>query len=92
MRSSAEKPFAKTIYPQNDRTSAMTQPQSPTLSKLNPLGGTKWQGVGQWIEYTFTPEVSGLYEIAPRYKQADLSGMYTSRRIYINGEIPFESL
>lgn len=81
---------AKTIYPQNDRTSALTQPQSPTLSKLNTLGGTKWQSVGQWIEYTFTPEVSGLYEIAPRYKQADLNGMYTSRRIYINGEIPFE--
>ncbi len=86
----ADATSAKTIYPQNDRTSAMTQPQSPTLSKLNTLGGTKWQSVGQWIEYTFTPEVSGLYEIAPRYKQADLSGMYTSRRIYINGEIPFE--
>ena len=86
----ADATSAKTIYPQNDRTSAMTQPQSPTLSKLNTLGGTKWQGVGQWIEYTFTPEASGLYEIAPRYKQSDLSGMYTSRRIYINGEIPFE--
>ncbi len=86
----AEATSAKTIYAQNDRTSALTQPQSPTLSKLNSLGGTKWQGVGQWIEYSFTPEVSGLYEIAPRYKQADLNGMYTSRRIYINGEIPFE--
>ena len=85
----ADATSAKTIYAQNDRTSALTQPQSPTLSKLNSLGGTKWQGVGQWIEYSFTPEVSGLYEIAPRYKQADLNGMYTSRRIYINGEIPF---
>lgn len=81
---------AQTIYAQNDRTSALTQPQSPTLSKLNTLGGTKWQSVGQWIEYTFTPTESGLYEIIPRYKQADLNGMYTSRRIYINGEIPFE--
>ncbi len=80
----------RTIYPANDRTSALTQPQDPSLSKLNYLGGTKWQSVGQWIEYKFTPEVSGLYEIVPRYKQSDLSGMYTSRRIYINGEIPFE--
>ena len=31
-----------------------------------------------------------MYEIVPRYKQSDLSGMYTSRRIRINGEIPFE--
>lgn len=80
----------QTIYQTNDRTSAITSPQSPSLSKLNTLGGTKWQNVGQWIEYKFTCEASGLYEIVPRYKQADVSGMYTSRRIYINGEIPFE--
>ncbi len=81
---------AQTIYPANDRTSALTQPQSPSLSKLNYLGSTKWQSVGQWVEYVFTPEASGLYEIIPRYKQSDLNGMYTSRRIYINGEIPFD--
>jgi ABC-type glycerol-3-phosphate transport system substrate-binding protein len=89
----AEKPVYtsdRTIYPVNDRTSAITMPQSPSLSKLNALGGTKWQTVGQWVEYTFTCEKTGLYDIIPRYKQADLNGMYTSRRIRINGEIPFE--
>ncbi|MGN1127775.1 MAG: extracellular solute-binding protein, partial [Candidatus Flemingiibacterium sp.] len=80
----------RTIYPQNDRTSALTQPQSPSLSKLNSIGSTKWQTVGQWIEYSFTCAKTGMYEIVPRYKQSDLSGMYTSRRIRINGEIPFE--
>ncbi len=79
----------KTIYPANDRTSALTYPQSPSLSKLNYIGSTKWQSVGQWIEYKFTCEKDGLYDIIPRFKQADLAGMYTSRRIYINGEIPF---
>lgn len=80
----------RTIYAQNDRTSALTQPQSPSLSKLNSLGSTKWQTVGQWVEYSFTCEKTGMYEIVPRYKQSDLSGMYTSRRLRINGEIPFE--
>ncbi len=80
----------QTIYPANDRSSALTQPQSPSLSKLNYIGGTKWQGVGQWLRYTFVCEKTGFYDIVPRYKQADLAGMYTSRRIYINGEIPFE--
>lgn len=79
-----------TIYPSNDRTSAITMPQSPSLSKLNALGGTKWQSIGQWVEYSFTCEKSGLYNIVTRYKQSDLSGMYTSRRIRINGEVPFE--
>lgn len=80
----------RTIYAQNDRTSALTQPQSPSLSKLNSLGSTKWQTIGQWVEYSFTCTKTGMYEIVPRYKQADLSGMYTSRRLRINGEIPFE--
>lgn len=80
----------RTIYPQNDRTSALTYPQSPSLSKLNSIGSTKWQTTGQWIEYSFTCQKTGLYEIVPRFKQADLSGMYTSRRIRINGEVPFE--
>lgn len=79
-----------TIYAANDRTSALTQPQSSSKSLLNTLGSTKWQSVGQWIEYSFTCEKSGLYDIVTRYKQSDVSGMYTSRRIYINGEIPFE--
>ena len=89
----AEYPTAisdSSISPSNDRTSAITQPQSPSLSKLNVIGSTKWQTVGQWIEYTFVCEKTGLYDIITRYKQADLSGMYTSRRIRINGEIPFE--
>ncbi len=84
----------KTIYPANDRTSAITSPQHKSQSKLNSLGGTKWQGIGQWVEYTFVPETSGLYEIVTRYKQNDLQGMYTSRRLYIYGGeydgIPFE--
>ncbi len=80
----------QTIYPANDRTSALTQPQSPSLSKLNYIGGTKWQGVGQWVRYKFVCEKTGFYDIVPRYKQADLAGMYTSRRIFINGEVPFE--
>ena len=80
----------QTIYPSNDRTSAITQPQDPSLSKLNYIGGTKWQSVGQWIRYTFECKATGLYDIIPRSKQGDLAGMYTSRRILINGEIPFE--
>jgi len=80
----------KTIYAANDRTSAITSPQDTSKSKLNTLGGTKWQSIGQWIEYEFDVPETGLYAIVPRFKQADLAGMYTSRRIYINGEVPFE--
>ena len=81
---------SRTIYPKNDRSSAITSPQSASSTKINALGGTNWQSVGQWVEYSFTCEKSGLYYIAPRFKQSDLNGIYVTRRLYINGEIPFD--
>lgn len=80
----------RTIYPVNDRTSAITSPQHASITKLNAIGGTKWQSVGQWLEYTFTCNETGLYYIAPRFKQSDLAGIYVTRRLYINGEVPFD--
>ena len=80
----------QTIYPLNDRSSPMTYPQDPSKTRLNTLGSDKWKTAGQWIKYTVKPEESGLYEISMRFKQSELEGMYVSRRIYINGEIPFE--
>lgn len=85
----------KTIFPVNDRSSAITSPQDATATKLNAIGGTKWQSVGQWLEYTFVPEQTGFYYVAPRFKQSDLDGIYVTRRLYISKdgadlEIPFE--
>ena len=72
---------SQTIYPISDNTSAITSPASPAMSLLNAMGGEKWQSVGQWIEYKFSVTKSGMYEIAPRFKQDLLDGMYTSRAI-----------
>ncbi len=80
----------QTIYPLNDRSSPKTSPQDPAKTKLNTIGSDKWKTAGQWIKYTIKPEKTGLYELAMRFKQSELEGMYVSRRIYINGEIPFE--
>ncbi len=93
MRIEAEKPdytSDQTIYPLNDRSSSITYPQDPSKTRLNTIGSDKWENVGQWIQYNVTFEESGLYELAMRFKQSELEGMYVSRSIYINGEIPFE--
>nr|MBQ4319316.1 extracellular solute-binding protein [Clostridia bacterium] len=79
-----------TIYPIYDRKSSITMPQHHSLIKLNTIGSEKWQTPGQWIEYTFTVEKAGLYEIAARFRQNELNGLYTSRKIYIDGVVPFE--
>lgn len=80
----------RTLYQLNDRSSTITQPQDPAKQKLNSIGGDKWQYVGQWMEWTVVVEESGFYDIIPRSKQDLYSGMYVSRKLYINGEVPFK--
>ena len=80
----------KSIYAVNDRSSASTEPQDASKVYLNNIGGTKWQNNGQWIEWEITVPEDGLYRISTRFKQDTLAGMYVSRRIYIDGEVPFE--
>lgn len=90
----AEKPTSmsdETIYPYTDRTSSKTEPQSAAAQLLNTIGGSEnYKTAGQWVSYEFTVEKSGLYEIAARYRQSELSGMFTSRVIKINGEVLFQ--
>ncbi len=79
-----------TIYALNDRSSSFTEPQDPSLIRLNEIGGDKWQYVGQWIEWQVEVPESGFYYIIPRSQQNFYSGIYVSRKVYINGEVPFE--
>ena len=75
------------LYPINDRTSALTEPQDPQKIKFNIVNGTT---VNQWMQYKVTVPEEGLYTIAIRFRQNDLIGMFTSRRILINNEIQFK--
>ena len=78
------------IYPIYDRASAITDPQDAALIRLNTIGAEKWQTNGQWIRYEVDVPKEGLYNIAMRFRQEKLAGMYTSRRVIVNGEVPFK--
>ncbi len=77
---------SQTIYAIEDRTSAVTSPSDTKRTLLNSMGGDKWQINGQWIGYDFTVNNSGLYQIAARFKQDVLDGIFTSRAVYIYSE------
>ena len=83
-----------TIYPLQDRTSSITSgltgPQSAKVQKYNIAGGTQWSNVGEWITYEVKITESGYYGIGARYKQDLLSGMYVTRKVYIDGELPYK--
>ena len=74
------------LYPINDRTSALTEPQDPQQIRFNIVNSTI---VNQWMQYKVTVPEDGLYTIAIRFRQNDLIGMFTSRRILVNDEIQF---
>lgn len=77
------------LYPQNDRTSALTEPYDPTYIVLNTIGGSSWSAAGEWIEWEVEVPQAGLYRIATRYKQKESPGFSAVRSVSINGEVPF---
>ncbi|MBQ8310741.1 MAG: extracellular solute-binding protein [Clostridia bacterium] len=74
------------VYPIEDRASALTSPADTTRTVLNTIGTEKWATSGQWVEYSFTVDSEGWYDIYARFKQSYLDGMYVSRalKIYTN--------
>lgn len=80
-----------TLYAISDRTDPNNNPVDPVKIKLNAIGGTKWTVPGDAISWQIdmTGKESGLYYIAIRAKQDSARGMFSTRRVYINGEIPF---
>ena len=73
----------QTIYPMADTTDAANSPVATDRTLLNVIGGEKWQGVGQWVEYDFKVTSSGMYNILMRYKQNILDGMSVCRTLYL---------
>ncbi|MBP5209707.1 MAG: extracellular solute-binding protein [Clostridia bacterium] len=69
------------VYMTNDRSSAITQPSSSSSQLYNVIGANSYNSVGQWAAYTFTVSASGYYNIAMRYKQSTLEGMYICRSL-----------
>ena len=78
-----------TLYPIADRSSPLTEPYSPSKTRLNVIGGTNWKQAGQWITWEVEVPQDGLYEIASRYRQNINTGVTVVRSVSIDGEVPF---
>ncbi len=80
---SVSRTSSNVVYPVEDRASALTSPVDPKVMLLNTIGGEKWATPGQWVEYRFSVDSSGWYDIYTRFKQSYLDGMFTSRALTI---------
>jgi len=81
-----------TLYPLYDRSSPKTEPFDVAKLKLNSIGGTNWKLPGQWIEWEVEVPEDGLYNIAVKYKQNIVRGVFVNRAVYIDGKVPFREL
>ena len=71
------------VYPVEDRSDALTSPADTSRTVLNTIGTEKWETAGQWVQYKFTVETSGMYDIFARFNQSYLDGMYVCRMLKV---------
>ena len=83
---------SSTLWPAADKSSPLTQPFDYNHVKINYGGGIQWKQPGQWISWKIEAPEDGFYNIGCKYKQGYLDGLFSSRKIYIDGVVPFEEL
>ncbi len=88
----AVKTSSQMLYPVQDQSSPGVYPSSTKMLLNNTIGGNSWRLVNQWIEWEFDVPQSGYYNISFHAKQNFVKGLYVSRKIMIDGEVPFEQM
>lgn len=95
IKKQAEETIAKstpTIYPIMDLSDPLVEPYHYREIRLNTIGGQRWQHPGEWIEWEIEAPETGLYKIGLKVKQNLARGVFSSRRLYIDGETPFQEV
>lgn len=77
-----------TLYAITDRSSPVSAPYHHSKIRYNTIGADKWQSPNEWIEWSFNVEKAGLYAVTFKARQNTLNGMYTTRKLTINGVQP----
>lgn len=83
------------IYPTYDRVNVATEDHlgnnnDPKYIRINTLGGWLWQMPGQWVTWDIEVPETGWYNLGVKFRQNFLDGLFTSRDVYIDGELLHE--
>lgn len=82
---------SRTLYPTVDKSSYLTSSangSSPTKTRYNTIGSGSWTQSTQTVTWEFNVDKAGYYKIGIRGRQDQMRGMYSNRRLYVNGEVP----
>ena len=77
-----------TLYATYDRSTYLSSPSDPVVMLYNTIGAQNWARSGQYITWKFTMEEAGWVKIGVRARQNQMRGLYSNRRLYIDGVVP----
>jgi ABC-type glycerol-3-phosphate transport system substrate-binding protein len=75
--------------PVASRDSKATEPQDAFRVLINSISGGRWRTQDSALYWDFTPDATGLYMITLRGRQSVYRGVFSTRTLTIDGEIPF---
>lgn len=79
---------SQSLFPTYDRGSYLVEPSHPSKQRYNTVGDGTWDTAGQTITWEMDVATAGYYKIGIKARQNELRGLYSNRRLYIDGEVP----
>lgn len=77
------------LYPVHDRNAYHVEPNDPEKIRLNMIGGRNYAVQGQFLVWNVEVPQDGLYTLSFKYRQNMKRGLNSTRRLLIDGELPF---
>lgn len=84
-----------TLFPTYDNTDYLVSPSDPVKVVYNTFGAGNWKKALQsatWVIGKEDIKNDGWYKIGIKYRQNQMRGFYSNRRIYVDGQVPCEEL
>jgi len=83
------------LYPTYDNNNYLVSPSDPRKVVYNTIGSGNWNKALQKITWNIPKELignDGWYKIGIKSRQKQMRGLYSNRRIYIDGKVPCKEM
>lgn len=81
------------LSPTYDNSDSLVSPSDPVKVVYNTIGGGgTWKDALQSLTWEFDVDENGWYRLGIKARQNQMRGLYSNRRIYIDGEVPYQEL
>lgn len=83
---------SSSIQVQKNYSDSNLEPYHAYRTRYNTIGKDSWENPGDSITWIITVKEDGLYELSFKGRQSTNRGVTSYRRLYINGNIPYEEM